>query len=82
MLKFSFRTFTTGAKQFVVHEAFEMILCSSVILSSLHPKTTVKSGFDAGALINTRLAPAVKCLDAPSLSVNLPVDSTATSILF
>src|ERR1041385_1154376 len=37
---FSWTTFATGARQFVVHEAFEMILCAfGSYCSSLTPRT-------------------------------------------
>ena len=64
-----------------MHDAFEIILCSLVNLSSLQPNTTVISGLTAGALIRTLFAPASKCLAAPSLLTKNPVDSTAISML-
>ena len=68
-----------GAKQLVVHDAFERIVSSPVMLSSLTPKTTVGMLPFAGAEITTFLAPAFKCPPAPSSSTNLPVDSRTTS---
>ena len=41
MPKLSLITFAIGARQLVVHEAFENTKSSSVITSSLTPKTTV-----------------------------------------
>ena len=70
-----------GAKQFVVQLAIEMILCDFFNLFSFTPKTIVTSGFIAGEEINTFFAPALRCLDALSLSLNLPVASRTTSIL-
>ncbi len=75
----SFSTLATGARQFVVHEAFEMTRCSFVSLSSLTPKTTVRSAPSDGAETITRLAPAVRCAAALSREVKMPVHSIATS---
>ena len=49
ILKFSFRTCTTGAKQLVVHEAADIILSLLVSKSSLTPYTIVLSAFLHGA---------------------------------
>ena len=46
---------------------------------SFTPKTMVTSGSFAGAEIITCLAPADRCLPAPSRSVKRPVDSMTTS---
>ena len=60
-------TFATGARQFVVHDAFEMMWCfAGSYLSSLTPSTIVMSGFFAGAVMMTFFAPAAMCLAAPS----------------
>src|SRR3990172_2688906 len=68
----------TGARPFVVQLALLRMLCfSGSYLSLFTPRTTVKSGFSAGALMSTFFAPAAKCLDAPSRLVKKPVDSTA-----
>src|SRR5258706_815352 len=73
-------TFASGARQLVVHDAFEMIWCfDGSYWSSLTPRTTVTSGFFAGAVMTTRLAPAVRCFAAASRSVKRPVDSKTTS---
>ncbi len=80
MPKLSCNTFATGARQFVVQEALEMILCATgSYLSSFTPRTIVKSASLPGALISTFLAPAVRCLLAPVLSVKKPVDSITRS---
>ena len=74
------RTFASGARQFVVHEAFEMIWCfAGSYFSSFTPRTTVMSGPLAGAVMTTFLAPAVRCLAASSRLVKSPVDSNTTS---
>src|SRR3954466_10933888 len=76
----SWRTLATGARQFVVHDAFEMMLWfSGSYASSFTPSTTVTSGSVAGAEMITFFAPASKCLVAASRLVNRPVDSTTTS---
>src|SRR3954469_3535995 len=78
--KLSWSTFAIGARQFVVHDAFEMMWCVfGSYLSSLTPSTTEKSGFLAGAVMTTFFAPAAICLAAESRSVKRPVDSKTTS---
>src|SRR5580765_4487202 len=73
-------TLASGARQFVVHEAFEMMWClAGSYFSSFTPSTTVRSGLFAGAVITTRLAPAVRCFAASSRLVKRPVDSKTTS---
>ena len=55
-------TFASGATQFVVHDAFEMMWCCSGSYSrSLTPSTTVRSGSVAGAEMTTFFAPASRC---------------------
>ena len=59
--KLSSRTFITGAIQFVVQEALDKILSSSVTVSSLTPITIVLAPSPlAGAEITTFSAPAVR----------------------
>ncbi len=78
--KVSRSTLATGARQFVVQEAFERMKCfAGSKVFSLTPRTNVASGFFAGAEMITRLAPALRCFSAPSRSVNLPVDSMTIS---
>src|SRR5215471_19754130 len=73
-------TLASGARQFVVQEAFEMMWClAGSYFSSFTPSTTVRSGLLAGAVITTFLAPAVRCFAASSRLVNRPVDSNTTS---
>ena len=55
----SFNTLITGARELVVHEAMDMILCfSSVYLKSFTPKRMVMSTPFAGAEMITFFAPA------------------------
>src|SRR4051794_34397258 len=73
-------TFANGARQFVVHDAFEMTSCFDLSYwSSLTPRTIVMSGSVAGAEITTFFAPASRCLAASSRLVKKPVDSSTTS---
>ena len=76
----SLTTFAAGARQFVVHEAFEMTWCwSRSYLSKLTPSTTVMSSPLAGAEMMTFFAPASRCFAASSRLVKKPVDSITTS---
>jgi hypothetical protein len=76
----SFRTFAIGARQFVVQEAFEMIVCfAASYLSSLTPSTIVMSSPLAGAEMMTFFAPLSACTLALAASVNRPVDSITMS---
>ena len=60
-------TLAIGAKQFVVHDAFEMILWFSLSsASSFTPSTIETSGSPMGALTTTYFAPASRCFDACS----------------
>jgi hypothetical protein len=73
-------TLTIGTRQFVVHDAFEMMLCCAAsYLSELTPITMVMSSPLAGAEMITFLAPAWMCAPALSASVKRPVDSSTTS---
>src|SRR5659263_222304 len=76
--KLSLITFTKGAKQFVVHDAFDTTVISDVYFSWLTPITNIGASPD-GALITTFFAPAFICADAFSIVVNTPVDSTTYS---
>src|SRR5580704_11966369 len=79
MLKWSWRTLATGARQFVVHDALEMMLSfAGSYLSSLTPITMVMSSPVAGAEIMTFLTEPRRCFLASSALVNLPVDSMTT----
>src|SRR5262249_55872673 len=80
MPNLSSRTLAVVARQFVVHDAFEMIRClTGSYAFSFTPRTTVTSGSFAGAVMITFLAPAVMCLLAVAVSRKIPVDSTTTS---
>src|SRR2546430_14917239 len=75
--KLSITTLTTGTRQLVVQEAFEMMWCLAGSYFSLFtPMQIVMSSPLAGAEITTFLAPAARCLDALSLSVKRPVLSS------
>src|SRR5215471_1000963 len=72
-------TFTIGAKQFVVQDAFEMMLClEASYLSWLTPSTSVTSSFFAGAEMMTFFTGPRRCFLASSALVNRPVDSITT----
>ena len=73
--KLSFSTLTTGARQFVVHDAAEIILSSFFISVSLTPYTIVLSASLHGAETITFLAPFFKCGNNLSFELNLPVHS-------
>ena len=79
MPKLSSTTFVIGARQFVVQDAFEMILSSFVKVPQFTPMTTVLQSPFAGAEMITFFAPAARCPAALSASVNSPVDSTTMS---
>src|SRR6266545_6573489 len=70
-------TLATGARQLVVQDALEMMLClaRSYILS-FTPSTSVTSSFLAGAEMMTFLTGPRICLQASLPSVNRQVDST------
>src|SRR5262245_11219468 len=74
--KVSTSTLATGARQFVVHDAFETTwwLLGSY-LSSFTPITIVRSSPFAGAEMITFFAPAARWAFALSASVKRPVDS-------
>src|SRR5919107_1009517 len=76
----SFSTFAIGARQLVVQEAFEMIVCwAASYRLSLTPITIVMSSFLAGAEMMTFFAPLSMCVLAFVASVKKPVDSMTTS---
>src|ERR1700760_4661762 len=78
MPQLSFTTFAIGARQFVVHEAFETIAWPAYLLS-FTPMTNIGvSSFD-GADITTFLAPAARWVSAPALSRKRPVASSTLS---
>src|SRR5690606_4134698 len=71
-------TLANGARQLVVHDAFEMIAWPAYVLS-FTPYTNIGvSSFDGADRI-TFFAPASMCFCAVSLVRNRPVDSITTS---
>src|SRR5438034_574820 len=73
-------TFTTGTRQFVVHEAFERTWCfAGSYFWWFTPITIVMSSPLAGAEMTTFFAPAARCLSASGRSVNRPVLSSTRS---
>src|SRR5204862_459768 len=73
-------TFTTGTRQFVVHEAFERTWCfAGSYVWWFTPITIVMSSPLAGAEMTTFFAPAARCLSASGRSVNRPVLSSTRS---
>src|SRR5919197_5388963 len=80
ILKLSCTTLAIGARQFVVHDALEMMLClAGSYVSSFTPSTMVMSSFFAGAEMMTFFTGPRMCLRASSALVKWPVDSTTTS---
>merc|ERR1719203_65139 len=82
MPKFSFRTRTTGARQFVVQEAFVITpSCPSTRRWLLHPSTTLRAeGSLTGADTTTRFTPHSLKYGSSSLTFrNLPVHSMTIS---
>src|SRR3954447_119745 len=80
MVNASWMALAIGARQFVVHEALEMIVCAwGSYWSWFTPITTVRSSFFAGAEMSTFLAPPSTCARALAASVKRPVDSMTTS---
>ena len=76
----SLRALATGARQFVVHDAFEMTLCfAESYCVWLTPTTKVASSFEAGAEMMTFLAPPSTWALALVASVKKPVDSMTMS---
>src|SRR5262249_14514225 len=69
----------TGARQLVVHDAFEITWClPGSYLPSFTPRTMVMSSFLAGAEMMTFLTGPPRCFLACSPSVNFSVDSMTT----
>src|SRR5215472_6892160 len=76
ILKLSLTTLATGARQFVVHDALEIMWCfAASYLPSFTPRTIVMSSFLAGAEMMTFLTGPRRWAFAFSASVNFPVDS-------
>src|SRR5882672_3297976 len=76
----SWITLATGARQFVVQEAFEIMWwLAGLYLFSFTPRTIVMSSFLAGAEMMTFLTEPFRCFFASSAFVKRPVDSITTS---
>src|SRR6185295_18795747 len=80
ILNFSWRTFAIGARQFVVHEALDTILCfaTSNIFSFTPMQMVTSASFD-GAEMMTCSTDFLRCRDALSFDVKRPEDSTTIS---
>src|SRR5690606_867354 len=73
-------TLASGARQLVVHEAFETTVIACVMVSWLTPYTTVAStSLSPGAEISTFFAPPDRCAEALALLVKRPVHSNTMS---
>src|SRR5438105_15613919 len=80
ILKLSCTTLVTGARQLVVQEALEIMLClAGSYMPSFTPSTMVMSSLVAGAERITFFTEPRQCLRASSALVNLPVHSITTS---
>jgi hypothetical protein len=76
----SFSGLTSGARQLVVQEAFEITVSEAFSTSWLTPKTMVAStSLPPGAEMMTFLAPPFRWAEAFSLVVKKPVHSSTTS---
>src|SRR5690606_3835060 len=71
-------TLATGARQFVVHDALEM-MASPLYVPWFTPNTNMGVSSLEGADRMTFFAPASRCFWAEALSRNRPVDSITTS---
>src|SRR2546421_6485710 len=78
---FSWRTFATGARQFVVHDAFEMTVCfdGSNALSFTPMQIVTSASFDGAEMI-TCSTPLRRCREAFSFEVKRPDDSMTISM--
>mmetsp|Transcript_41163 Transcript_41163/g.129298 ORF Transcript_41163/g.129298 Transcript_41163/m.129298 type:complete len:224 (-) Transcript_41163:113-784(-) len=77
---FSWMTFTTGARQLVVHDAAVQMTWSLVSLSSLTPITTLRTdGSFTGALTTTRLTPQSRYGCRTLVLRKVPVHSSTSS---
>src|SRR5690242_38841 len=81
MPKRSCSTLATGARQFVVHDALEMILCfAGSYVFSLTPMQNVASPSFDGAEMMTVSTLLRRCREALSFEVKRPDDSTTISM--
>ena len=80
MPKLSSRTLATGARQLVVHEALETMLCAGVRIESLTPSTMIASTSSLGGTVRmTFFAPARRWGSSLARSRRTPVASITTS---
>ena len=76
----SLSTFAIGARQLVVHDAFEITVCAvGSNTSSFTPMQIMASASPLGAEMTTRFAPPARWPAAFSRAVKRPVDSITTS---
>merc|ERR1711924_462112 len=75
MPNLSFTTFANGARQFVVHDAFDTTWMSDLYSVWFTPQTNIGTSSFGGAEMITFLQPPPKCKPAFGLSQNTPVDS-------
>ncbi len=77
----SFRTLASGARQLVVHDAFEITVCFAASnTESFTPMQIVASASPLGAEMTTRPTLPPRCFAALSRPVKMPVDSITTSM--
>merc|ERR1719486_1731174 len=74
----SWITLASGPRQLVVHEAFESTLMLFSYVVWLTPITNIGASAD-GAEMMTFLAPPLRCAEAFSMTVKMPVDSQMMS---
>ena len=72
MPKLSFSTFASGARQLVVHDAFEITFMFDLKPVWFTPITNIGASGD-GAEITTRLAPPARCAEALSSCADVGV---------
>merc|ERR1719159_865845 len=78
MVYASWMIFTSGARQLVVHDAFERMFTSFVYVVWFTPITNIGASADGAEMI-TFLAPPFRCAEALSMVVKIPVDSHTMS---
>merc|ERR1719201_323632 len=71
-------TLARGPRQLVVHDALERMLMSFVYVVWLTPITNIGASADGAEMI-TFFAPPLRCIDALSMTVKMPVDSHTMS---
>ena len=78
MVYSSWMILARGARQLVVHDAFDSTLMSLVYLVWFTPITNIGASADGAEMI-TFFAPPCRCIDAFSITVKIPVDSHTIS---